>query len=53
LESIAALYSLCVKPMQSVPLKRCKAFRSEVAESVLVGGAANVGPSFSSPLELV
>ena len=41
--SIAASFNLCVKPMPSVPLRRCKAFRLEGAVSALVGVAANVG----------
>lgn len=47
LGSIAASFSLCVKPMPNVPLKRCKDFQLEAAEFVLVGVEANVGPSYS------
>lgn len=40
--SIADLFSLCVKPMPNVLLRRCKASQLEGAVSALVGAAVSV-----------
>lgn len=49
--SIAALFSLCVKPMPNVLSRRCKASQLEGVGSALVGAAVSVSV-FAFPLPL-